>query len=267
MENKNQTPPGQWNAEDYARNSSAQALWANELLAKLELKGSESLLDIGCGDGKISAEIARRLPLGRVVGIDFSESMIALASKSFTRDNLSFYTMNATAIRLDQTFDIAFSNATLHWVEDHLAVLSSLKRHLNPNARLLFQMGGYGNAAEIARTVEQLMASSQWAKYFVDFKPSYHFYTIADYERWLPMAGYAARRIELIPKDMVHKNPEGLKGWLRTTWFPHTDRLPEDQRETFLSEWVGAYIAAHSLDANGQTHVDMVRLEVEAYVV
>jgi trans-aconitate methyltransferase len=267
MEHKNQAQPGQWNAEDYAKNSSAQALWANELIAKLELKGSESLLDIGCGDGKITAEIARRLPSGWVVGIDFSESMIALASKSFTRDNLSFYTMNATAIHLEQTFDVAFSNATLHWVEDHPAVLSSLRKHLNPHARILFQMGGYGNAAEIVRTVEQLMVLSRWAEYFVDFKPRYHFYNVADYERWLPAAGYTTQRIELIPKDMVHKTPDELKGWLRTTWFPHTDRLPENQRETFLSEWVSAYLAAHPLDSYGQTHVQMIRLEVEAQVI
>lgn len=242
MENKNRTPSGKWNAEDYAKNSSAQELWANELISNLSLKGSESLLDIGCGDGRITDVIARRLPSGFVVGIDSSESMIELASRSFTRNNLVFYTMGATDIHLDKTFDIAFSNATLHWVKDHQTVLSNLKTYLNPNTKILFQMGGYGNAAEIIKVVEQITALDKWAEYFKGFEFPYSFYGVGDYEQWLPMTGYEAIRIELKPKDMVHKNPDELKGWLRTTWFPYTDRLPEHQRETFITEVVGAYL-------------------------
>jgi trans-aconitate methyltransferase len=266
MEDKHQARAGTWNAEDYVKNSSAQEVWANELISKLTLNGHESLLDIGCGDGRITDKIAQRLPCGTVVGIDSSESMIALASKSFTRENLSFYTMDATDIHLDNTFDIAFSNATLHWVKDHQAVLSGLKNHLNPKAKILFQMGGYGNAAEIMNVVEQVTASSQWGAYFEGFDFPYHFYGIADYEQWLRTAGYEVIRIALIPKDMVHKSRDELMGWLRTTWFPYTDRLPEDRRELFLTILVREYIGKNPVDSKGQTHVKMVRLEVEARV-
>jgi trans-aconitate methyltransferase len=264
MVNDYQKQTDNWNAEDYARNSSAQELWANELISKLSLKGNESLLDIGCGNGRITNEIARRLPFGYVIGIDSSESMIELSSKSITNNNLSFYVMSATDIHLDKKFDIAFSNATLHWVKEHPAVLASLKKHLNPNAKILFQMGGKGNALEIVSTLEQVTTLSKWSEYFKGFDFPYHFYGVEDYERWLPVAGYKASRIELIPKDMVHKNPDGLKGWLRTTWFPYTNRLPNNQREIFLAELIGKYIEKKPVDSNGQTHVNMVRLEVEA---
>jgi trans-aconitate methyltransferase len=108
-----------WNAADYAKNSSAQLLWAQELISKLALQGCESVLDIGCGDGKISAQLARALKNGNVLGIDLSTEMIRYASTQFSSakyPNLSFARMDATEIRLPQKFDVAFSNATLHWV-------------------------------------------------------------------------------------------------------------------------------------------------------
>jgi len=252
-----------WNAKDYARNSSAQESWAKELILKLSLKGNESLIDIGCGDGHMTDEIAVRLPAGQVVGIDSSESMIELASKSFTRSNLSFYVMNAEEICLNRRFDIAFSNATLHWVKDHQAVLASLKKHLNPNAKILFQMGGKGNAQDIVETLDKLIAFKRWSEYFKGFEFPFHFNDVEDYEKWLPASGFRAARIELITKDMVHKNTEALKGWLRTTWFPYINRIPADQQEDFLDEVVSKYIEEKPVDGSGQTHVKMVRLEVE----
>jgi trans-aconitate 2-methyltransferase len=259
-------PAGTWNAEDYARHASAQRGWANELIDKLALQGHEALLDIGCGDGSITDELASLLPAGSVTGIDASESMIALARKNFSKRNLSFLVMDATEINLDRTFDVAFSNATLHWVKDHAAVLKSLRKHLNPQAKILFQMGGYGNAVLILEVIDKMIQSYKWQAYFKDFRFPYYFYAVEPYERWLPESGYEAMRIQLIPKDMVHPSPEGLKGWLRTTWFPYTDRLPEHLREIFLSEIVSKYLERRPLDAEGKTHVAMVRLEVEARV-
>jgi trans-aconitate 2-methyltransferase len=257
---------GKWNAEDYAQHASAQRGWAVELIEKLALQGHEALLDIGCGDGLITDELARRLPAGSVTGIDASESMIALARKSFSRSNLTFLVMDATDLHLERKFDVAFSNATLHWVKDHALVLKSLRKHLNPEAKILFQMGGYGNAVLIIDIVDRLIQSDRWKAYFKDFIAPYHFYAVEPYEQWLPDAGYEAVRIQLIPKDMVHQDPDGLKGWLRTTWFPYTDRLPPHMRESFLSEIVSKYLEIRPVDAEGKTHVDMVRLEVEARV-
>ena len=87
-----------WNAQDYAKNSQNQFQWAQELIPKLKLQGNEALLDIGCGDGKITAELARCLPKGRAVGIDSSEKMIDLAKTAFPQKdypNLSFQVMDA----------------------------------------------------------------------------------------------------------------------------------------------------------------------------
>jgi len=261
-----QAVKAKWDAEAYAKHSSAQAKWAGELLSKLKLKGNECVIDIGCGNGRNTHEIASRLPSGSVVGIDSSDSMISLAKRSWQRHNLSFQTMDAANINLDRQFDVAFSNAVLHWIENHQAVLTGLKQHLNPNARILLQMGGYGNARDIVEVFESIIASCTWSVYFHDFQFPYYFYKHGDYEKWLPECGYQALRTDLIFKDMIHESVSGLKGWLITTWFPYTDRVPEDRRDIFLDQIIQTYLAGRPLDQYGRTHVHMVRLEVEAKV-
>jgi trans-aconitate 2-methyltransferase len=257
-----------WNADDYTNNSSAQLEWAEELIAKLGLKGSESVMDIGCGDGKISARLAQIVKKGYILGIDSSESMIRHASEQFpptTNPNLSFRPMDATEICLTEKFDVAFSNATLHWVKDQIAVLRGVRSCLKPGGKILFQMGGYGNAADIFDIIREIILLPQWQQYFEGFETPYHFYCPKDYETWLLECGFHTVRAELIPKDMQHEGTRGFVGWLRTTWFPYTDCLPIELRDTFLEEVVKVFTAAHPVDAFGKTHVKMVRLEVEAY--
>ncbi|MCX5811815.1 MAG: methyltransferase domain-containing protein [Proteobacteria bacterium] len=259
-----------WNADDYANNSSVQLQWADELIAKLDLKGSEYLLDIGCGDGKISAQLAHVVKNGHVLGIDSSESMINRASERFpptTNPNLSFLQMDATEIHLSQRFDVAFSNAALHWVENHIAVLRGVHSCLKPGGKILFQMGGRGNAAEVFSAIREIIQRPQWKLYFEVFAAPYHFYGPEDYEDWLLESGFSSARVELILKDMQHNGAKGLMGWLRTTWFPYTDCLPVELRDAFLGELIEAYAATHPADAHGNTHVKMVRLEVEAYAL
>ena len=256
-----------WNALDYAKNSQAQLQWARELMAKLNLKGSESLLDIGCGEGKITAELADLLTKGWVVGIDASRNMIELAQQSYppsAHPNLVFQQMDGRNLELGKKFDVAFSNAALHWIDDHLVVLEEVRRHLNPQGRILFQMGGKGNVRDLLPIINELIDQPEWRSYFVSFSCPYYFYDIEDYRQWLPETGFKPLRVELIPKDMQHRGKEGLKGWLRTTWFPYTNRLPEPLTEKFLNAIVDTYTQIIPIDKQGFTHVAMVRLEVEA---
>jgi len=199
--------------------------------------------------------------------MDSSESMIALASKTFPRlkhPNLFFVIMDALHPGFRQTFDVVFSNAALHWVPDHPAMLKGAGQCLKPGGRILFQMGGRGNAADILDLLDDLMVSEKWRPYFKGFSFSYGFYGPDDYEKWLPKAGLKPERLELIPKDMTQSGKQGLEGWIRTTWLPYIQRIPDHLRENFTSEVAETYIKKHPLDADGNVHVKMVRLEVEA---
>lgn len=257
-----------WNAQDYAQNSTAQQTWARELIAKLNFQGHEHILDLGCGDGKVTAELASHVPKGSVTGIDQSAVMIALAQTRFPPNlfaNLCFQHMDARLLTFRHQFDRVFSNATLHWVDDHQAVLKGLQLGLKPQGRLLLQMGGKGNAVGIIEAVQTVLQHPQWSQYFQDFVFPYYFYSPDDYQQWLPAAGLKPIRLELIPKDMIHDNPAGLAGWIRTTWFPYVQRVPEDRAEAFISAVVDQYLQKHPVTEDRKTHVAMVRLEVEAY--
>ena len=263
------TTTGDWDARDYAAHSRGQQIWARELIAKLELRGDEDVLDIGCGDGRPTAAIAERLPEGSVLGVDQSAAMIELAREQFppaTHPNLRFEQMDATRLVLPRAFDVAFSTAALHWIEDHAAVLRGVCACLRPGGRLLFQSGGRGNVAAAFAVVDEVIARSRWRGFFKDFTPPYHFYGPEEWQAWLRDAGFRSRRVELIPKDMVHSGDAALLGWLRTTWFPYTDRVPSDLRESLLSEIFAACATAFPPDEEGAYHVAVIRLEVEATV-
>jgi len=256
-----------WNAEDYARNSSVQKEWARELIPKLKLRGYESILDIGCGDGKITAEIAGHLPGGNIIGIDSSKEMIELSNSNFSKEeypNLSFICLDARNLNFRERFHIIFSNAVLHWVKDHNPVLAGIKNSLKKQGRILLQMGGKGNAEEIISTLEMIFSENKWCRYFSGFDFPYRFYDKDEYKKLLNEHGITPLRVELIPKLMSYDNKEGLAGWVRTTWLPYTERVPDSFREEFVNLIVEKYIENNPLDNKGRVHVNMVRLEVEA---
>jgi trans-aconitate 2-methyltransferase len=258
----------EWNPEDYVRNSSAQVGWARELIAHLDLHGDEVILDVGCGDGRVTAVFAETVPEGFVLGVDSSAAFIDYARAHFPADrhpNLRFEPMDARELASDRQFDLVFSNAALHWMEDHRAFLAGCQRLLKTGGRLVISCGGAGNAADVAAVMDVLMADPRWAGYFADFKEIYYFYSPEQYQEWLPEAGFTATRLELVSKDMVHEGREGLLGWMRTTWLrPFLVYIPEELREEFSAATVDGYLAAHPLDPSGHSHVRMVRLEVEA---
>ena len=256
-----------WNAAAYAANSVVQQSWARELLARLKLRGDEHVLDVGCGDGKVTAEIARALPRGSVVGTDASAEMIAFAREIFPpkkNPNLKFQVMDARKIQFAHQFDLVFSNAALHWVDDHEAILRGAASVLKPGGRLVVSCGGKGNAHDVFLALRPEMRLKQWRGFFRQMPMPYFFYAPADYEKWLPKFGFQVSCVELAPKHALYPGADGFATWLRTTWIPYVQRVPEKVREDFISAVTQRYVAKHPPDKSGQVHVRMVRLEIDA---
>ncbi len=223
---------------------------------------------MGCGDGKVTSEIATHLKKGCIMGIDSSIDMIELARKTFPlkeHPNLHFKLKDFQEIDYNSEFDLIFSNAALHWIKDHRNILKRIQKSLKPDGRILFQMGGKGNAQKILDLADQIIAEDRWNNYFQGFTFPYGFYGPKKYTKWLNEANLKAVRVELISRVMVQKGVEGLKSWIRTVWLPYTQRIPEDIREYFINELANRYIEQYPLDNDGMVHVNMVRLEVEAF--
>ncbi len=256
-----------WDPDIYRASSANQQRWGQALLARLRLQGHETVLDIGCGDGRLTVRLARRVPRGYVVGVDRAPAMIRAARAAFSRrmyPNVHFLIMDARALGFRATFDVVFSNAALHWVRDHRSVLRGIRASLKPGGRALLQMGGEGNAAPVVQVLEALRQTPRWAPYFRDFVFPYGFYGPRVYRAWLLEAGLQPQRVVLLPKDMVHEDAHMFALWLRATWHPYTRRVPRAMRAAFIQEAVHQYLKRVPPDAQGRVHVPMVRLEVEA---
>ena len=317
---KTVSPTARWNAADYAANSLVQQTWARELIAQLKLRGDERILDVGCGDGKVTAEIARAVPRGAAAGIDASPQMIEFARKTFRPEkfpNLKFCVMDAREIKaacfsspsppqkeeragpssvavlrrvevrrlaapnskpLAPTlsplrrgegvkitpFDLVFSNAALHWVDDHQAFLLGAASVLRPGGRLVVSCGGKGNAQDVFVAARPEIRLKRWREFFRGMGKPYFFYSPEDYEKWLPHFGFKTRGVRLVPKDATYDGRNGFVAWLRTTWLPYVQRVPEDLREEFIAGVTNRYVTRHPADAKGNVHVRMMRLEIDA---
>ena len=235
-----------WDPAAYAANSSPQQSWAREVIAKLKLRGDERVLDVGCGDGRMTAEIARAI---------FPRSEFP---------NLEFHVMDARRIRLAKPFDIVFSSSALHWVDDHPAFLRGASSCLRPGGRLVVSCGGKGNAQEVFLALRPEMRLPRWRQFFRKMDKPYFFHSPADYGKWLPRCGFKVRRVRLSPKNATYQGREGFEAWLRTTWLPYTQRVPESLREEFIAAITDRYLAKHRADDAGRVCVRMVRLEIDA---
>jgi len=254
-----------WDPEDYRRSASAQFGWAMALIESLKIKGDERILDIGCGDGRITAYLARLVPDGRVLGVDLSPDMIGFACREYAAiPNLGFQVADASRLHFREEFDLVVSFACLHWIEDHIPVLEGVRDSLIPGGRFLMQCGGKGNAEKLFYYTDRAAARDPWKPYFAGFSFPYHFYGPEEYRIWLGQASLSPIRVDLVAKDMVHQGQAGLEGIIRNTWLPYTERLPTRLQDDFVREVAGGYLKDHPLDDQGQAHVQMMRLEVEA---
>ncbi len=256
-----------WNAQEYSQFSSSQQLWARETIAKLNLHPKEHILDIGCGDGKVTAEIALQVPNGSVTGVDNSESMIELAQIKYPSKiyfNLTFQLVDAKNLNFNEQFDAVVSNAALHWVDDHVKVLTGIYKSLIPGGRLLLQMGGKGNVEEVITVFNEMITLPEWKEYFSGVKFPYYFFSVNEYQDFVSHAGFKSANIKLVEKDMKHEGEEGMKGWIKTTWLPYTQRVPEKDRNNFINEAFKLYAKKFPADSDGTFHVTAKRLLVEA---
>jgi trans-aconitate methyltransferase len=149
-------------------------------------------------------------------------------------------------------------------VDDHRAFLRGAASVLRSGGRLVVSCGGKGNAHDVFVALRPEMRLKRWREFFRKLEKPYFFYSPADYEKWLPRFGFKSRGVKLSPKDAVYHGRDGFAAWLRTTWLPYTQRVPENLREEFIAAVKDRYVAKHPPDTDGRVHVRMVRLEIDA---
>jgi trans-aconitate 2-methyltransferase len=245
--------PREWDAEVYDRVADPQFQWAQEVIARLELRGDEDVLDAGCGSGRVTGLLLDRLPQGRLVGIDGSASMVAMAREALG-DRAEIREGDLADLDLHEEFDLVYSNAVFHWVPDHENLFRRLFMALRPGGRLVAQCGGHGNVASLVKVIAEVGAQPHYAEHFANMRSSLNFATAEETESRLLAAGFEDVHCWLQRKDTRPAEP---KPFLATvTLGPQLERLPDELKEPFVDE-----VAA----AMGEPLVlDYVRLNIEA---
>jgi trans-aconitate 2-methyltransferase len=172
----------EFDGEKYKAGSRHQKEWGSRMVAELSatLWGREHILDLGCGDGMLTAKLAALVPEGYVVGVDASAGMIATAGQ-VERENAEFLHMDIDEIAFVNEFDLIFSNATLHWILDHERLLGNCHRALKTNGQLRFNFAGYGNCLNFIGVVRRRMAQSEFSDTFRSFTWPWYMPRVEDY--------------------------------------------------------------------------------------
>jgi trans-aconitate 2-methyltransferase len=247
------TGPREWDAETYDALAFPQFAWGVEVAQRLELSGDETALDAGCGSGRVSAELLKRLPDGRLIAVDGSEAMVAKARERLG-DEVTYLVADLSELEVERPVDLIFSTATFHWITDHDRLFTRLHAALRPGGRLVAQCGGEGNVAEHAKAIAVAAARPEFAPHFEGMDAMWNFASPEETERRLRGAGFSAARCWLEPKPVTPERP--LEFTETVTLGPHLDRLPEERRRPF---------AEAVLELCGEPlTLDYVRLNIEA---
>jgi trans-aconitate 2-methyltransferase len=220
----------EWDAETYDAVSDPQFEWGMEVLERLELRGDEVAVDAGCGSGRVTAELAERLPEGRVIAVDGSEAMVEKA-KERLGERATYLVSDLVELELPAPVDLVFSTATFHWIPDHDALFRRLRAALKPGGRLVAQCGGHGNVAEHARAIAAVAADPEYGQYLSGARALWNFATPEETEPRLTAAGWDQVRCWLQPTPVQPSRP--LEFISTVTLGPVLDQLPEEKRKPF----------------------------------
>jgi trans-aconitate 2-methyltransferase len=241
--------PTPWDAPTYDRSSEPQQAWAAEVLARLDgIAPDATVLDVGCGTGRVTEALLGLVPRGRVLALDASADMVELARQRLG-DRARVWCQDALELEMDEPVDAIVSTATLHWVPDHERLWARLARALRPGGVLEIQCGGEGNIDRVRAVIESV--AEDIAPELVGWSP-WVFASPRETERRLQDAGFMAIRCWLQERPT---HPQDVDAFVRTSILAaHLERLPPERRELFAAAVV----------ADVRLPLDYVRLNVSA---
>jgi trans-aconitate methyltransferase len=204
----------EFEAEKYKKASAHQKEWGKKLISELDLKGGERILDLGCGDGGITAQLAELVPDGLVIGIDASQGMIDSARQTYKAENLKFDLMDINALDFEDEFDVVFSNATLHWVKGHNKLLVNVYKSLKAEGILRFNFAADGNCSTFFKVIRQVMAEKRYTRYFSNFDWPWYMPTVNEYGKILKQFSFKEAKVWAENADRFFADTETMTKWI-----------------------------------------------------
>jgi trans-aconitate 2-methyltransferase len=249
-----------WDAAKYHRISDPQLAWGRTVASRLSPVAGERILDLGCGTGRLTEEIARR-PGIEVIGLDRSAAMLreAVSRRALTPPPtpgaltplprrggqtpagvvpapVSYVRGDGEALPFVDVFDAVFSAATFHWIPDHDRLFASIFQALKRRGRLVAQAGGAGNLDRLYGRAQRLMESAEYAHFYDSWSPPNHFENVRETEARLERAGFNAIQVMLVPAPVPFVSPGTYSEFVAAVCLRHhLDRLPFECRTPFMN--------------------------------
>lgn len=241
-----------WDPETYARNARFVSDLGAPVFELLAPKAGERILDLGCGDGVLTAKLVEAGAI--VVAVDSSEPQVRAAHAL----GLDARLIDGQALAFGAEFDAVFSNAALHWMKRADDVIAGVWQSLKPGGRFVGEMGGHGCVAAIRVALTALLA-----KRGVDANAltPWYFPTVDDYGVRLRARGFRVDSIALIPRPTPL--PGDMNGWVETFAGVFIAKLPETDRAGFIGE-LRDTLRPILCDSAGRWTADYTRLRFAA---
>jgi trans-aconitate methyltransferase len=241
-----------WDAARYQDRHSFVWRYGANLLEQLNPQPSERILDVGCGTGQLTAEIARSG--AQVVGLDYSADMLSQARQNYP--DLTFILGDASAFDFPEPFDAVFSNAALHWVKDADGAVSCIARALRRGGRFVAEFGGKGNIASVQTALRVVFGPS------ADVQSPWYYPSVGEYASVLERYGLEVRNASLFARPTPLEGDNGMDHWLRMFTQTYLRQFSGDQADEVVRQLVEHL--APALYRDGVWTVDYRRLRVAA---
>jgi trans-aconitate methyltransferase len=251
-----------WNASAYDDLSDPMFEWGMEVMSTLDLKGNERVLDAGCGSGRLTEELAKRLPSGQIVALDNSPEMLAAARKKLAAfgSRIEYIHASLEDFPLSRRVDGIFSNAVFHWVPDHAGMFSALHRALAPGGWLVAEFGGFGNLQRALHRAQQLAESAEFRQYFGEFEAGPHFEDVAATSEHMKKAGFNNVAVNRFSRVARFTSRERFEGFLETVVLRQPIApLSAELRREYLGE-----MSRRTLAEESEFMLDYVRIQARA---
>lgn len=256
----------EWDAKDYARISELQEAMAAEVLALLDLKSGTRVLDVGCGDGRITAKIAARVAPGEVVGVDSSQEMINFATSHFRTAgaaNLRFEAADARHLSFEEEFDLIVSFNALHWVPEQDKALQGIRSAMKPGAVAQLRLVPKGERKSLEDVIEETRLSPRWAHYYpAAFHDPYLHLTPQDYAELAERSSLRVVRLQTNAKTWDFRSRASFFAFGRVTFVEWTRCLPEEERPIFVNDVLDRYRAVATDGAGEENTFKFYQMDI-----
>ncbi len=252
-----------WSPEYYSKHSATQFGHARNLLENYSFRGDEAILDIGCGDGKITETLANLVPDGRVIGVDSDSTALDFARKTFhtgINKNLEFIEGDAAKLDKLDDFDLIVSFSCLHYVQDQKAALINIKNNLKKDGNIILML--YRKCKAQWNALDKTSMDLRWQHYFEGYHAGYYEYLPDSYQELLNAVGLGRFNAIFTPEETIsYDNVEKFTNFI-TGWLPHLNVLPHQYHAEFLDLFKREYFNNLNITQTGVINIPFVRLTV-----